>query len=75
MAIYIDEYVRALFRMRPGESFQPIKNEYPEILQYLQKIERLRRLLPVPFYVIKFWLKRSVYITLRFFKLVPPLRN
>ncbi len=75
-AISIDEYVRSLFKKSGSASAtHPVQNEYSSIVPYLKKIERMRRILPVPVYVMKFRIKRSIYNVLRIFKLVPALKE
>lgn len=73
--VTIDEFVRSIFKKADGSKAHSLKNEYSSIIDYLKKIERRRKILPVPVYVMKFKLKRSVYNVLHFFKLVPALKQ
>lgn len=74
--VTIDEFVRSIFKKTEASTKTlPVKNEYSSIVAYLKKIERMRKILPVPVYVMKFQMKRSVYNLLHFFKLVPALKE
>jgi len=74
--ISINECIRSLFKKSHSINvIKSVNSEYPAIVHYLKKIERMRRIFPIPLYVIKFRLKRGIYNVLRFFRLVSPLKN
>lgn len=73
--ILIDEYVRSLFKKAKSTNAILSVNEYPSIVRYLKRIELMRKILPIPIYVIRFRLKRGIYNVFRFFRLVSPLKS
>jgi 2-polyprenyl-3-methyl-5-hydroxy-6-metoxy-1,4-benzoquinol methylase len=70
--IAIDEYVRSVFKKNPTSiSSITYKTEYPQIVNYLKSVELQRRISPMPLYVVKYYVKRTLYNVLVFFKLFP----
>ena len=73
-AIICNEFVRSIFKLAQ-KSNSKIVNEYPQIINYLKKVERIRALFPIPPYQMKHRAKQAVYQVLAFFKLVPGLKQ
>ncbi len=72
--LVIDEFVRSIFKKAtPARKSHSFINEYASIMWYLKRIEWVRKISPVPPYLVKFYLKRGVYNLLAFLKVVPPL--
>jgi hypothetical protein len=69
-----NEYVRGVFKISQNEN-SAIVNEYPQIMHYLKRVERIRTLFPIPPYRIKHLTKQLIYQLLAFFKLVPALEQ
>lgn len=69
--IFIDENVRSVFmkgsKPMGGRAYQ---TEYPQIVNYLKRIEMQRRISPIPLYQVKYYLKRMLYNLLVFFGLI-----
>ena len=71
-----NETVYSVFgKVQNGKCSNKIESDYSDVMAYLRKVERLRKLYPIPPYKMKQLPKSIVASTLKAFGLLDPIRN